>query len=415
MQPADSTPIAAASTPGVPRNYGFAYIGSDQRIYAVLQNTESVTDVNSGGVDWQTVDVLALWQSQTQTGVPLPFPRSDISPRSDGPICMNWNPNTDSFDNDPPDAYLGYIDANSHVQGVSMSFDGSPPVLNWPETNADLTEHTGAPPAARGSGIASYYWQSQQSQHIVYVGTDGNVWELYLLPNTYTSDGLPLWQSNNLSGRTGYLGALAPKANSPLAATMFEREQTEHVIYVASDNTIRELYFYDGSWGGNNLSAAAGASPPSANTPLVTYACTYEDTLHVFYIDEDGHLQELWWQQGSWQMTHNLDEVWGKKPAPDSDLAGYSSEYEQTHHIIYTDVNGDLIEVYRKGDSWGYTLLIGVPNPETPLSTSSPIAGYAVEVSGDTGSEQVFYVDSSRRVHQLYRANNSWNFGLTSG
>ena len=262
MQPADSTPIAAAATPGVPWNYGFAYIGSDQRIYAVLQHTESVTDVNSGGVDWQTVDVLALWQSQTQTGVPLPFPRSGISPRSDGPICMNWNPNTGSFDNDPPDAYLGYIDASSHVQGVSMSFDGSPPVLNWPETNADLTEHTGAPPAARGSGIASYYWQSQQSQHIVYVGTDGNVWELYLLPNTYTSDGLPLWQSNNLSGRTGYLGALAPKANSPLAATMFEREQTEHVIYVASDNTIRELYFYDGSWGGNNLSAAAAQARP---------------------------------------------------------------------------------------------------------------------------------------------------------
>ena len=56
-----------------------------------------------------------------------------------------------------------------------------------------------------------------------------------------------------------------------------------------------------------------------------------------------------------------------------------------------------------------------MPNPKTPLSTSSPIAGYAVEVSGDTGSEQVFYVDSSHRVHQLYRANNSWNFGLTSG
>ena len=50
MQPADSTPIAAASTPGVPRNYGFVYIGSDQRIYAVLQSTESITDVNSGGV-----------------------------------------------------------------------------------------------------------------------------------------------------------------------------------------------------------------------------------------------------------------------------------------------------------------------------------------------------------------------------
>ena len=94
MQPADSTPIAAASTPGVPRNYGFAYIGSDQRIYAVLQNTESITDVNSGGVDWKTVDVLALWQSQTQTGAPLPFPRSGISPRSQRHRSLNWNPNT---------------------------------------------------------------------------------------------------------------------------------------------------------------------------------------------------------------------------------------------------------------------------------------------------------------------------------
>lgn len=414
MQPADSTQLAAASTPGVPRNYGFAYIGSDQRLYALLQYTESPTDVNSGGVHWQSVDVLGLWQAQTETGVALPFPRPGTGPRGDGAICLNWNPNTDSFDHDPPLAYLGYIDTNGHVQGVPISFDGSPPELNWPETDADLTGQTGAPAAAANTGLASYYWQSQHSQHFVYVGADGNVWELYLLPDTYT-DGLPQWQCNNLSARTGYTSALAPRGNGPLAATMFESAATEHVIYVASDNTIRELYFYDGYWGGNNLTEAAGASPPARNTPLVTYACAYEETLHVFYIDEDRHIQELWWQQGSWHRTDNLDEVWGRQPAPDSDLAGYSSEYEQTHRIIYTDVNGDLIEIYRNSDGQNYTLLIGTPNPNGLLSTAAPIAGYAIEGADDDSSEQIFYLDKSHRVHQLYRANNDWNSGLTAG
>ncbi|HEY6486440.1 MAG TPA: hypothetical protein VIX83_08660 [Candidatus Cybelea sp.] len=407
MQPANTTTIASCYV-AANGTQAFGYVGSDQRLYQFIEE-------GNPGSPWQTIDLIAQWQSEAN--LTLPFPRAGAGPRGDGPIAMNTFEAIAGF-------FLCYIDQNDHIQALPYPLDDStysPP--GWLPGGTlgaalfpDITQRTGAPPAASGSSIACYAWESQQSQHIVYVGADGNVWELYWIAGQYdNARGGPLWKSNNLSADTGYTGVLAPNLkNVSLAATMFERENSEHVIYIAGDNTIRELYFYDGRWGGNNLSEATGAAPPAANAPLATFACTYEDTLHVVYLGDDDKVHELWWGNGGWQPDHTIST---SGPAVNTALVGYACENEQSHHVIYIDVNNDIQELYHNSGGWSNTTLSfsAGSGATPPLSTASPLSGNSAAYYDDGQAAHVFYLDNETRVHELYRFNNQWIAGETSG
>jgi Fungal fucose-specific lectin len=406
MQPATNTTIAGALSVAYSKYY-FAYIGSDQRLYLY---------VGAQDAGFLPTDLFNLWQ--VETGIIPPFPRTGTGMRSGGPITMNSRADSNQYDN----TYLCYIDVNSHIQALNCpvyNWEGNqygvglpPGATNAEAINPDLTSRTGAPQAAADSSLASYGWQSQKSQHVVYVGTDGNVWELYQLWEQF--DGVRgglLWQANNLSERTGYVGELAPRENSPLAGTTFETEGSEHIIYMAKDNTIRELWFYNGGWGGNNLTeATGGAVAPAANSSLTVYAAEYEDTLHVAYLGEDGNIHELWWNRNGWQPHHAISEIVSIKPASGTAIIGYATEYERTHHVVYINENNELQELYHNSGGWNTTWLSASAGSGAtpPINSSSPLAGYSVE---SMKGQHIYYLDDQTRVHEIYRKGDSWYAG----
>jgi hypothetical protein len=95
---------------------------------------------------------------------------------------------------------------------------------------------------------------------VICIGNDNHVRELYWL-----WPGSAPWQISDLTVNTG---SMAPKPGSPLAGYAFENQGTEHVFYIAQDNSIRELYYSGGNWSSDNLSITSGAAPPVANSPL---------------------------------------------------------------------------------------------------------------------------------------------------
>jgi Fungal fucose-specific lectin len=404
MQPATNSPIAGCSCENL-ADFAFAYIGTDERLYQYVwrQYYDSA---------WLPIDLISEWQSVA--GVSLPFPRPPSGLRGGRTLSMNsLEPPPYNPDELQGKIYLFYIDVNNHIQALQYPLIDDtlvPPGGTLVEAmNPDLTLRTGAPIARSDSGLASYGWAGQTSQHVVYIGMDGNVWELYQIEGEWdnTVRGGPLWQSNNLSERTGYVDALTPKRNSPLAATMFEREGTEHVVYIAQDNTIRELYFYNGGWGGNNLSQATGAVPPAVNSPLSVYATNYDDVLHVVYLGDDGLVHELYWTQGGWHPDHPISQVADAKPASDTDIIGYTFESNQSQHVVFIDVNNDIQELYNNGSGWGATNLIlsseGDATP--PISTASPLVGYAY---GVLNQQHVYYIDNLNRLHELAFDKGRW-------
>lgn len=377
------------------------YVGSNQNLYwLVWQNGQ-----------WVSVDLMTQWGEGIKITPPYPQPGSGT--RGGSALASN------SFEAHKL-GFLFYIAQDSnHVIGLPIpAIQGAsvPPGSTLQEAlNPDLTARLGVPSARNGSPLASFAWESQQSQHVFYVGTDGNVWELYYVGNGFNTKigGLP-WAANNVSKDTGYTGVLAPKPGGPLVAYMFQNQGTEHVVYIAGDNTIRELYYSNGRWAGNNLLEATGAPAPRANSPLAGYVAEYENTQHVIYITGNGDVQELYWN-GSWVKGQpDLTQTTGApQPASNSALFGWSAEYEQSEHVIYSDANSNLWELYHANGSWGVTDLIasagsGAP---PPINSATPLAAYPF---GNQETDHVLYLDQNNQLHELYRSGNAWHAGETT-
>lgn len=264
-----------------------------------------------------------------------------------------------------------------------------------------------APLPIANSRLLAYTWAKQGSQHVIYLDTNNNVRELYQV------GGGP-WQTNDLSDRTGFTGFNAPPPSGLLAGYVWENQGSEHVFYIAQDRTIRELY-YTGAWSGNNLSNITGAPPPRADSPLAAYVNEFDNTQHVVYIAESGDVQEIYYSGNRWVAGQpDLTQTTGTPPpVAGSALVGYSAEYEQTEHIVYVDGNGYLQELYNAKGAWQNTNLTdSVGSNATPPRGGTPLAGYSFEAER---THHVLYVDINNSVHELYRSGNSWRSGVISG
>jgi hypothetical protein len=368
------------------------FVGSDQKLYQLYW----------GDNKWAKNDIIANWERDIHV-TPL-YPKPGNGPRNGTPLALNCFEASQS-------SYLFYVaevDGQNHIQvlpspvpqGASVPPGGSAAKAVAP----DLTERLGATAAMNGCPLTCYACEKQKSEHVIYVGEDGNVYEIYwTFPDVDKVHGGPLWQINPLSAHTGYTGPLTPKPGGPLVAYMFENEGTEHVVYIAKDNTIRELYYSGGKWTGNNLTRASGAKPPAANSPLAGYACEYENTQHVIYMGDDGDIHEIYNSQG-WKPEHSLTQITNtSQPSHTSALVGYACEYERTEHVVYIANNSNIQELYRSGSSWYTTNLnsssgSGAPPPVSP---ASPLAGYSFE---NQRTEHVVYLDANQQVHELYAA-----------
>lgn len=363
------------------------YIGEDNRLY----------DLNFDRYDphvypWTQLDVIQFLHNRYRLN--LPFPVANLpGPRQGCPLvsfCLNvYHSNILAYIGDTdsgPSIYGVYLEQNSAANLSSVLAPNFPPALDSP--------------------LTAYAWQGEGSGHVIYVDIHGHVRELYIKATLPYSQG-----TTDLSKKTGYEGFNTPKSGSPLAGYAFENEGTQHVFYIAQDNTIRELYFSHG-WHGNNLSQITGAPAPIANSPLVAYVQEFDNTQHVIYIADNGDIQEIYWSNHHWFSGQpDLTRTTGTpRPAANSALAGYSAEYEQTEHIIYVGTDGHIHELWNK-DGWFTTDLTDSANAPAPRN-STPLAGYSFERER---THHVIYVDADGSAHELYRSGNAWGSGVISG
>lgn len=368
-----------------------AYVGEDGRIY-VLSFTPQ-------GNRWSQWDIIAF---QARLNHPIPFPIPGVMASRGGcPLAViPWEPTGANN----ALIYMGDSNGEVVIQALTLEMPGiqDPNAFNLTQ----LTNTRNYPPKAN-SRMVAYTWKKQQSMHVIYVDSQGHVRELYRV-------GSGAWSTNDLSAHTGYTGFNAPKDGSPLAGYVWEKQGTEHVFYIAQDNSIRELY-YDGRWHANNLSTGTVGAPPVArNSPLAAYAAEFENTQHVIYVNYNGDVQELYYSNG-WKTGNPLNLTAGaSKPAANSALAGYSAEYERTQHVVYVDDNGVMHELYHSGNQWSETLLLASAQNAPPPRGGTPLAGYAY-LYANVGTQHVFYVDINDNVHELYRQGNAWGQGVVSG
>src|SRR6266487_242958 len=279
---------------------------------------------------------------------------------------------------------IAYVDGQSHMMELFVGFGDL-----W--QSADLTVLTGAPPPD-GSAFAGYAWSAGGTKQVAYVDDQGHVIELFV------ARGSP-WQWVDLTTLTG-----APPPGGPaLAGYDWPNGQTKQVAYVDDQGHVIELFVARGSpWQWVDLTTLTGA-PPLGDSALAGYAWSAGGTKQVAYRDQKSHIIELFVAEGSpWQWV-DLTALTGAPPPGGPALAGYDWPNGQTKQVAYVDDQGHVIELFVARDSpWRWvdlTTLTEAPPPGGPA-----LAGYDWP-NGQT--KQVAYVDDQGHVIELFVARDS--------
>jgi hypothetical protein len=149
----------------------------------------------------------------------------------------------------------------------------------------DLTVAAGAPLAYSRYSYGPSGYVFDDTQHVNYLGQDFHIHELW-----WDSNG---WHHNDL---TIAAGADPANDDAVPIGYAFASQGTQHVIYLGSDAHIHELWWDSNGWHHNDLTLASGAPAISFTTCVpVGYAFDAQGTQHVFYRDSNLHVTELYW------------------------------------------------------------------------------------------------------------------------
>ncbi len=189
-----------------------------------------------------------------------------------------------------------YRATDDHIHEIwNCWYNGAPAWDGW--FDHDLTEITGSPLAA--SDPTGFYSGTPgwEAEHVMYVGEDGSVKEMYIEYADLQWD----WHD---------LGA---QANAPVAGTGVDSwysgtggDEWEHVVYATPQGDVRELFYMFGGpgWSQQSLTTMNGNCPAAAGTPSGYYTdVPGEKAEHVVFRDASGVIYEMYFlyaQGGPW-------------------------------------------------------------------------------------------------------------------
>jgi hypothetical protein len=140
----------------------------------------------------------------------------------------------------------------------------------------------GAPPTV--GNPSSYSWEINASQHGIYRGVGGEIHELY------RKEGVTDWTHAAIGNI-----ANAPLAAGNPASHVWEGNNSQHHVYPGLDGKIYELWWKSGSsWRFVAIGDLANA-PLAVSDPAI-HMWESNSSQHRFYIGTDGQVHELWYR-----------------------------------------------------------------------------------------------------------------------
>jgi hypothetical protein len=126
----------------------------------------------------------------------------------------------------------------------------------------------------------------------VYGGIDGHIYELYYIASE------ALWKSGDLSNLAGG-EKITPHVRPIAYVTDFpEQGLTARIVYVGTDGHVYELYYIqsEATWKWGDLTSLAGAALVAKLDNPVAYVTHFPGqgaTARIVYVGQDNHLHEL--------------------------------------------------------------------------------------------------------------------------
>jgi len=288
---------------------------------------------------------------------------------------------------------VAYLDERDHIREMFVK-EGD----LWQEH--DLTARANAPRASDKSPLAGYSWTAGGTKQIIYMDRNRHIQELYTSVHGW-------WECTDLTALTN-----APLVDgTALSGFEWTAGNTKQVVYVDHNYHIQEMHVGPGGhWQAADLTELTGA-PLAEGTHIVGYDWPAGSSKQVAYIDNRGHIIELYIGIGGQWRFADLTELTGAPLADRGNLGpsltAFSWEAGNSKQIIYQDRNEHIMEMHvTVGGQWRLTDLTMIA--QAPLANSiGGIAGYDWPAER---SKQVVYVDSNYHVQELYvRENDYWH------
>ena len=214
----------------------------------------------------------------------------------------------------------------------------------WATNN--LTAAASAPKPRRLAPFSTHTWDHDRTQHVVYVDDDGRVHELWFALGTG-------WRHNDL---TRAAGAPSATVRHGVHSYTWAQDTTQHVVYVGTDGHVHELWFAPGEgWRHNDLTRATGGGAPAADSPPFGYEWGHGRSQHVVFADAEGHVHEFQFRGGRWAWTDLTREAGAPAAHATAKLAGYVWERDRSRHVLYRSQEDELVELFSvDGGPWRF-------------------------------------------------------------
>lgn len=156
------------------------------------------------------------------------------------------------------------------------------------------------------------------------------------------------WQDQDLTALTGGPGANGGELAAIAAFRTIPNDQL-HVYYVDPNDHMRQLYYNGASWSDQDLTALADGPPAQ---PFSVSGFAIGNLQYVFYLSNPSfHVHELYYNNSTWQ-DQDLTALVGGSLA-DGPLVAFATTVNNQFHVYYVDLfTLDLHQLYFNGTSW---------------------------------------------------------------
>jgi hypothetical protein len=155
------------------------------------------------------------------------------------------------------------------------------------------------PPVLPGSALAAYWDADDDSQHVDFIAKAGDgsahVHELFQSPNQFWVD-TDLTVASQQSSSVICFVCGPPPAVLPNALHGYSvgSNNSQHLNFIDASGDVHELYGDGNTWSDRDLTALARSRYHASRTTALTgYWEPTDDSQHVNFVSDDGHVHEL--------------------------------------------------------------------------------------------------------------------------
>jgi hypothetical protein len=192
-----------------------------------------------------------------------------------------------------------------------LSYNGS----NWMDQNLNGVQ------AQWYTGIDGFVTTPNDQTHVYYLSTLDTCHVHQLFYNGVS------WSDEDLTALSG-----AAPATGGSSISGFSVGNYQYVYYIGEDEDVHQLLYNNSRWTDTNLSVLAGA--PIA---FELFAFTTSPALHVYYLDADAHVRQLFSPDGSKWQDQDLSSLTGGTTAAGNWMSGFNIANFQYLYFVATD------------------------------------------------------------------------------